>query len=158
MALHLRCQTPKAVFLFGIPVGKLLHFPNHHRYMPGIHFDVDPSKPINLQLIAAVEKELGEAVNGKDIHIYQEFCEPLKADEQAEEFSLYTGFSEKPRQVPLLHWKPLPYLLRNMEKNRMRLAYLKAWQVQTGALGLTTKAVEMDAEELKRNSSLLDPQ
>ena len=45
-----------------------------------------------------------------------------------------------------------------MEKNRMRLAYLKAWQVQTGALGLTTKAVEMDAEELKRNSSRLDPQ
>ena len=154
MALHIHCPTSKAVFLFGIPIGKLLHFPNHHRFMPGIHLDVDRSQPINLQLIAALEKELGEPVNGRELHIFQEFCEVLQADGPTEGVSLYTGYSKISRQIPLLHWKPLPYLLKNMEKNRMRLAYLKAWQVQTGALGLNTKAVEMDPEELKRNTGL----
>ncbi|MFK7825948.1 MAG: hypothetical protein AB8G05_17480 [Oligoflexales bacterium] len=157
MALLTRCQTPKAVFLFGIPIDKLLHFPNHHRFMPGLHLDVDPSQAINLQLIAAVEKELGEAVNGSEVHIFQEFCELLLPAGQ-EQVSLYTGYCELPRQVPLLNWKPLPYLLKNMEKNRMRLAYLKAWQVQTGALNLTTKAVEMDSKELKRNTKLINPE
>ena len=158
MALQTRCSTSKAVFLFGIPIGKLLHFPNHHRFMPGIHLDVDPAQPINLQLIAALEKELGEPVNGSEVHIFQDFCEVLRSSDETDAISLFTGFSHVSRQIPLLHWKPLPYLLKNMEKNRMRLAYLKAWQVQTGALSLTTKAVEMDAEELKKNSGMFTPE
>lgn len=154
MALHVYCPTARAVFLLGIPIGKLLYFPNHHRLLPGLHLEVDRGQPINVQLIAAVEKELGERVNGSEIHIFQEFCETFEIEGGAEPFTLYTGYSLTSRKIPLLNWKPLPYLLRNMEKNRLRLAYLKAWQVQTGALSLTTKAVEMDAEELKNHTNL----
>ena len=50
-------------------------------------------------------------------------------------------------------WSTLPVLIRNMPKDRNRLAYLKAWQVLTGALEESTKALDVH-EVVKHLKSL----
>lgn len=48
-----------------------------------------------------------------------------------------------------MDWATVPSLIRGMPKTRNRLAYLKAWQILTGAHQETLEAVEID-EDLRR--------
>ncbi len=48
-----------------------------------------------------------------------------------------------------LEWATIPSLIREMPATRNRLAYLKAWQILTGAHQETLEAVEL-TEEMRR--------
>ena len=148
MSLKINCPTDHAIFLFGVPMADngVFLFPSTQAQLPGLHIHVSHGIPIHIQLVELVQNEIGQDIKPSEIHIFQEFAEQVQYEGKS--FTLYTGFTKEKRKIPLLHWHTLPDILRKMGKHRHRLSYLKAWQVQTGALEQNVRAVEMDDKEL----------
>lgn len=146
--LHVHCKTSVAILLAAIPDERdLMHFPQSATSfagLPGLTFDVSPGMPINIQLMEQLWAHLGEKIKGVDI--IQAFVDEVRLpDGRAATVYLATVNGRR----TLTSGAPtMPEILRQMPKDRNRLAYLKAWQVLTGSLTLNTKAVEL--EEIKK--------
>lgn len=149
MSLHVQCNTDQAILLLAIqcPDG-LLRFPNDEAPLPGLRLKVQPQLGINEQLIARAQQDLTPAL-ASQISIWQNYSDVVTTSSQ-ESVTFYVGIL-RPTSETLdtfksdwKEWRTLPDLIRSLPKDRTRLTYLKAWQVLTGALEETTKALDVD--------------
>lgn len=156
MALHIHCDTPHATLLIAVQCAdQLLRFPNDGSFWPGIGFKVDPVLGINEQLMSAASIHLG--VIGKDLSIWQEYSAVLE-HVGVMSSTLYVS-KVVPKDFSVLpsawdSWQTLPVLIRTLPKDRNRLAFLRAWQVLSGGLEESTKA--LDVEEVARHLKSLE--
>lgn len=129
------------MILLGVPsgIGPLNFYTDPAEIFPGLAFNVVPGIAIDIQIMDAIQKTVGLLPGS--ISIQQDFAEPLSADERVSA-TLYLAVSgvaigKNDR------WQTLPAILRKMDKDRRRIAYVKAWQVLSGSLDLDTRAVEV---------------
>ncbi len=159
MSLHVQCETPTATLLVAVadPQG-ILRFPNDPLLWPGLTLTVNVMLGINSQLKDRATKDLGEA--GNHIEIWQEYSSPLLGSSGVAESTLYVSrLADDKSQNSLIEtklWPTLPELIRTLPKDRNRLAYLKAWQVLSGGLQESTKALDVE-EVVKHLKSLHQP-
>jgi hypothetical protein len=156
--LQLICKTPLAIFLVGVADERgVLRFPTAgDAEAPGLRIPVRALVPINEQLVAAASAALGAAV-GPALDIVQDFADEMELADGAG-CTVYVARLNAARLAPSSQtviaeaangWPSFPELLRGMSKTRRRLPFLRAWQVLSGGLELTTKAVDMD--EVRRH-------
>lgn len=147
MATLIHCPTNVAVLLVAIRRDDgLLVIPTDSGDIPGIVRRINPSLPINPQLLAMAEERAG--VPQLEVFIWQEFaCEINLTD--GERATVYAARAIKTPDTVPTDAKPLPEILRGMPANRNRVAYMKAMQVFSGALEEQTKA--LDLEEVRRH-------
>lgn len=147
MSLHVQCSTDEAILLVAVncPDG-LLRFPNDGSPWPGLSLQVQPLLGINEQLIRRSQDELGSALTAK-LNIWQEYSDVIR-EANEDRATLYVAMirpeAHEIENKPWKEWRTLPDLIRTLPKDRTRLAYLKAWQVLTGALEESTKALDVD--------------
>lgn len=149
MSLHVQCNTDQAIFLLAVqcPDG-LLRFPNDETQWPGLHLSVQPLLGINEQLVTRAQQELSPELAAK-ISIWQNYSDLIRGSNE-EQITFYVGILRPEAETlnalpkPWQEWRTLPDLIRSLPKDRTRLTYLKAWQVLTGALEETTKALDVD--------------
>lgn len=148
MALHIHCNTEKATLLLAVECeDKVLRFPNDRVAWPGLTLKVDPLLGINSQLMERSKAEPGLA-HLPPIEIWQEYSAVLNGSSPAEPSTLYVAIVRPSpmslQTMPWATWETLPAIIRTLDKDRNRLAYLKAWQILSGALTETTKALDID--------------
>lgn len=164
MSLHIYCPTSKAIVLFAAQFGdqfgdtrlnpNIMRFPVNNRRLPGLHLTAHPNEPINGRIL----EEIAKSGSVTDIQIWQEFRGEFTCEN--EDYTLYVAKGQI-SGLPALteQWPTLPELLQAMPKDRIRLVYLKAWQVLTGALEQESKAIDIqeaikalqaDADQAKR--------
>lgn len=146
MALHVQCETPRAVFVLAVTCSDgILRFPEDGSPWPGLGIKVNTLLGINAQLKARAVQALGDW--GHRCDIWQEYSALLNRD-GIEPTTLYVGRispnEEELKTLPWQTWQTLPALIRTLPKDRNRLSYLKAWQVLSGALEENTKALDVD--------------
>lgn len=147
MALHVHCSTDQAVLLAAVacPDG-LLRFPNDEIPWPGLGVNVKPLVGINEQLLDRAKEVFGPAL-ASQLSIWQDYSDMIRVKDE-DLATLYVAIlrpsPDQLESLPWQTWRTLPDLIRSLPKDRTRLAYLKAWQVLTGALEETTKALDVD--------------
>lgn len=151
MTTLIHCPTDIAVLLVAVKRDDgLIVIPTDAGDVPGIICNVDPSLPINPQLLDAASQRTG--LPKIEISVWQEFQCEIQMPEGLPA-TVYAARALKiPDSVPT-DAKPLPELMRSMPPNRNRVAYMKALQVFSGALEEQTKA--LDLEEVRRHISSL---
>lgn len=153
MTTLIHCPTNTAILLLGLKRDNgVFVFPSSSEEIPGILAAIDPSLPINPQLLELASRRSG--VHPREISVWQEFQETIKLP-SGEDATLYAA---KALLIP--HTIPddvttLPEMLRRMPATRNRVAYMKALQVFAGGLEEQTKA--LDLEEVRRHISGLNP-
>jgi hypothetical protein len=153
MATLIHCPTDIAVLLVAVKrEDGLIVIPSDPGDVPGIICDVNPSLPINPQLIDAAAGRT--SLPKIEIFIWQEFqCEIQMPNGMPA--TVYAARTLKtPDQIPE-DARPLPDLMRSMPPNRNRVAYMKALQVFSGALEEQTKALDLD--DVRRHIESLTP-
>lgn len=152
MTLLPPCPTEKAILLCATPdAGGVLRFPSIRfdggsRRLPGIVFAPERLVPINPQLLAAAQRVFGRDVS-LDLQVEQAYGDQM-VTAAGEEATLYVAtFRLGTNIVAEKTWQSMPDILRS-EKGRGRIPFLRAWQVLSGGLHLTTKAV--DAEDVAK--------
>lgn len=158
MPLHIHCDTATATLLLAVECeDKLLRFPNDQNGWPGLTVKVDPMLGINGQLLERVKAEPG-LMHTPPVSIWQEYSARLEPSPGRDISTLYVAVvrpgSMALQSMPWTQWQTLPEIIRSLPKDRNRLAYLKAWQVLSGALTETTKALDID--EVSRYIKSLD--
>jgi hypothetical protein len=119
--------------------------------IPGIVSPVNPSLPINPQLLELAHRRSGLSMI--EIAVWQEFQETVKLP-GGDSATLYAAKALIiPQSLPG-DVTTLPQMLRSMPPDRNRVAYMKALQVFAGGLEEQTKAVDLD--EVRRHFSGLD--
>ena len=153
MATLIHCPTDIAVLLVAVKrEDGLLVLPTDAGDVPGIICHVNPSLPINPQLLEAAA--LRTCLPKIEIVIWQEFqCEIQMPN--GEPATVYAARTIKTPDLIPGDAKPLPDLMRAMPPNRNRVAYMKAMQVLSGALEEQTKALDLD--EVRRHINGLAP-
>ena len=155
MTVHIHCPTDMAVLVLAVscPDG-LLRFPNDDSPLPGLLIKSKPMALIN-DLLAECAHQVVPAA-GSTLHIWQDYRGGLKLADNTDA-TMYvarlTVGADAIKDLPWPTWATLPNLIRSMPKDRNRLAYLKAWQVLTGALDESTKALDVN-EVVKHLKSL----
>jgi hypothetical protein len=152
MTTLIHCPTETAVLLLGLKRDDgVFVFPSDEGEIPGIVSAVNPSLPINPQLLQMAHQRSGVPII--EISVWQEFQETVKLP-GGELGTLYAAKSIiLPQQLPH-DVTTLPQMLRNMPPNRNRVAYMKALQVFAGGLEEQTKALDLD--EVRRHFNGLD--
>jgi len=147
MTTLVHCPTNTAILLVGLKRDDgLLVFPSDGKIVPGIVTSVNPSLPINPQLLDVANKRTG--IPAIEILVWQEFQEPVKLS-NGEDATLYAARTiVKPHHIPS-DVTTLPEMLRSMPADRNRVAYMKALQVFAGGLEEETKALDLD--EVRRH-------
>jgi hypothetical protein len=118
----------------------------------GFSFVVEPLQPINIQ----IREALAPLVDGgwKDFEIVQFFQESLTTPTKpATTLYLATAIGHY-KVSPTFDVKSLVEMTQNLTKDRLRLPYLKVWQVLSGAHAENIKAV--DTEEVRK--ALFNPE
>ena len=90
------------------------------------------------------------------LHVWQEYRGDIILEGKRDGSMYVARLTADPSSIesmPWRTWETLPSLIRSMPKDRNRLAYLKAWQVLTGALDESTKALDVN-EVIKHLKSL----
>lgn len=146
MATHIQCETGEAVLLVAVRCSdNILRFPNDESKWPGLSFQVNQLLPINPQLIERAQSELGPKAQG--ISIWQEYSAQM-LEGVSPIATLYVAMYEPTPEdladLPTSSWATLPALIRTLAKDRNRLAYLKAWQILSGGLEESTKALDVN--------------
>lgn len=146
MSLHIQCETADATLLLAVDCeDRLLRFPVDKSPWPGLNLKVDTLLGINSQLKDRAALELGPWAGAK-CEIWQEYSAVLRRDSLLT--TLYVAIvrpsKEELASTPWSTWETLPALIRTLPKDRNRLAYLKAWQILSGALEETTKALDVN--------------
>jgi len=147
--MHLKANTPYALLMVGCHFTEgPIRFPNDDSELPGILVKLDEGLSVNELLIAGAQKILGDTIDGKSLDIHQEFSSPLELKD-GEAATLYLATIEAKYDMGSKEWKTMPELIREMPKDRGRLAYLRAWQVLGGGLNEDVKA--FDVEDLAKS-------
>lgn len=143
-----RCSTSVAIVLLGVMDERgIMRFPVDAPETPGLMFQPETLKPINEQIFDRIEREVLSRDPGL-IDICQEYsCEVTLSDSR--QATLYLATMKFQEKNAANQWDTMPELLRAMPKSRNRLAYLKAWQVLTGAMSENIKVIEQ--EEMARH-------
>ena len=151
MTILIHCPTDTAILLLGLKrEDGVLVFPSNSEEIPGIVATIDPSLPINPQLLELASRRSG--VHTRELSVWQEFQESVKLP-SGENATLYAAKALIiPHSLPD-HVTTLPEMLRRMPPTRNRVGYMKALQVFAGGLEEQTKAVELD--EVRRYISEL---
>ena len=150
----LRCPTKYAVLLlavrgtdgvFRFPSNETtLKVPETSAYTPGLVIEAKALMGVFEQLTSQVIETLG-LPNSLGLDIRSDFAEPLPRTRDAEG-TLFVG-NWNGDFATLLNpptMTPLPHLIRAMGKRKERVAYLKAWQVLSGAASERTAVLETD--------------
>ncbi len=154
MALLINCDTPHATLLLAVECEDgLLRFPNDASFWPGLGFKVDMMLPINEQLQSAAKKYIED--QWPKVSIWQEYSSLLQHDGVMDSTLYVAKIRPDYSLLPSAwqSWQTLPALIRTLPKDRNRLAFLKAWQVLSGGLEESTKALDV-AEVAKHLKSL----
>lgn len=144
MSLLIKCPTEFAVLFVGADSGTPpLMFPVIDQALPGISFRVDSRLGINEQLLTALSNFSGQTVHGDGFDVDQRFTATVNLS-GGDSATLYLArWRLPPGEFDLSSWQTMPEILRNMPKDRNRIGYVKAWQVLTGALSESTKAIDI---------------
>jgi hypothetical protein len=124
----------------------LIVVPTKSDLIPGIVKAINPSLPINPQLLDMAHERTGIA--RIEIAIWQQFQDTI----QLEDGTPATIYAAKSLIIPhdqIPEAKTMPEILRSMPANRNRVAYMKVLQVFSGALEEQTKA--LDLEEVRKH-------
>jgi hypothetical protein len=154
MALLISCDTPHATLLLAVVCEDgLLRFPNDASFWPGIGFKVDQMLPINGQLQTVSKKYIQD--QWSNVSIWQEYSALLQHDGVIDSTLYVAKIDPDYTLLPSgwASWQTLPALIRTLPKDRNRLAFLKAWQILSGGLEESTKALDV-AEVAKHLKSL----
>jgi hypothetical protein len=142
--MHIRCKTEVAIILLGVADETgFLFYPTTAPETPGLMFSPSVSEPINLQITDLCGEFLGTKLDGFTLDICQKYSDKVNLTDNRIA-TLYLATVRNHEKLIQNDWSNLPDQIKAMPKNRNRLAYLRAWQVMTGSLSLTTKAVEID--------------
>ena len=153
MATLIHCPTDTAILLIGLKRDDgLIVLPTDTGEIPGIVARINPSLPINPQLLDLAEKRTG--LPKIEISIWQEFQETVRLP-NGDAATLYAAKSLMISQTLPIDVTTLPEMLRGMPSTRNRVAYMKALQVFAGGLEEETKALDLD--EVRRHINGLDP-
>jgi hypothetical protein len=152
---RLYCPTETAILLVGIPdANGVLKFPVAGD-PPGLHVAARPLISIDQQLVAAASEALGKDI-ALHLSLEQEFADDVALPD-GKTATLYVGTVAKTAGIQAPgSYQSMPDILRAMAKTRGRLPYLRAWQVLTGGLTMTTKALDLD--EVKKHFLKDEPQ
>jgi hypothetical protein len=147
VGLNITCDTKIATLLLAVEADDgHLKFPIDSHYWPGLSFAANPVIGINIQLINRACDILGSL--GQKIDIWQSVALPLLGNNRELESTLFVArlntTTESRAILPFNSWPTLPDLIKNLPKDKNRLAYLKAWQVLSGGLEETTKILDRD--------------
>ena len=145
----LNCPTSKAILLCAVDDTRgVLRCPVHGGDFPGLVFNVTPLTPINPQLMALASSFFARDIT-RHLDIEQSFADPIiQRGQEIAELTLYLArLSPAAGMVAPPEWPSIPDILRSLE-GRLRIPYLRAWQILAGGLQLNTKAV--DAAEVAK--------
>ena len=147
MTTLILCPTDHAVLLIDLKrEDGLIMVPTDPGEIPGILRAINPSLPINPQLLNMAHERTG--LPDIEISIWQEFQCVITLP-SGDEATVYAARALKlPDAIPS-DAKTMPEILRGMPANRNRVAYMKVLQVFSGALEEQTKALELD--EVRRH-------
>ena len=153
MATLIHCPTDTAVLLLALKrEDGLLLVPTDEGPIPGIVRQINPSLPINPQLLDMAFERTG--IPRIEIAVWQEFQDTISMPDGGQATVYAARSLLLPKDMPL-DAKPLPEILRAMPPNRNRVAYMKVMQVFSGALEEQTKA--LDLEDVRRHIQGLQP-
>ena len=157
--MQICCQTDFAVVLVGARfergLWKFLDIGNADT--PGYLISVEPLKPIFDQLIGAV-RATEPALISTAIHVDQSFAE-LFSTVTRRDATLYIAqiASDFDSAKLTRTWRTMPEILRRMAKTRARLAFLKSWQIFSGAAKEEISAIEFgELEKIIKSKSTRD--
>ena len=134
--MHVYAAKSNVIFLLACKDERgVLRFPTSGQPLPGLHFQPDMKLPISEQLVSLGREKSG----GEDtaLEVEQKLVELLSHD--GGEYAVYLGTSSA--QAPA-DWFTMPEMIRVLPKNRVRLSYMKAWQVLSGGFEANTKVLE----------------
>jgi hypothetical protein len=127
------CPTPHALLLVAYPDAKGIFqvLGVKEGELPGIGFEVQGGSPIALQLYHAMEQRVGAHIPRARCRILENIELPVTEGEKS-----YTLYALLLGQAPQGPEKTVSFaqLLREMPSTRVRIAYLKIWQVLAGVL------------------------
>ncbi len=145
--MHIFCPTPHAVLLVVCQDEKGIYQAVQGKGLdlPGFAFLPRSGVPIQAQLVAVAEKEMGVALPAREFEIIQDVEVQLSYQDQG--YTLYVlrlSVSSLSRSgLPgEMNWKILPVLLRQMPATKTRVAYLKVWQWLAGVGDQEIRVVE----------------
>jgi hypothetical protein len=141
-----RCRTDWAVLLFGVRANNgIWYFKRTNQNLPGFVREVKPLVNIVEQLLELVPAEFLDESNFR-VQVQHDFSEPVLLEDKSLA-TLYVATTQTQHDLDMTQWATLPELLRAMPRNKQRVAYLKAWQILSGAAYENVKVVE--SSELK---------
>jgi hypothetical protein len=139
--MHIYSPTDKVIVLVGfLNEKKILVFPSQSVVLPGLHFVSKARTPIYDQILETIERHCMLSDMRQHFELDPLFAETLNKD--GEDATLYLGLIKNFEQDLPRYLQPLPILLRGMNKDRLRLPYIKALQVLTGSREQDIRVVE----------------
>lgn len=144
------CKTDHAILLVAVRDERgVLRVPSSEAAaLPGLNFAVKPLTPINEQLVATASAFFGRNV-ALALHVWQELADELTLPSGARA-TLYVASLNDPAVVATSAWPVIPELLRALPATKLRLPYLRAWQVLQGGLKVDTKALDVSDADMKK--------
>ena len=135
-------KTEYAIVLAGYrDEKKVFQFYSESSTFPGVKFPVAKNLPIFAQLMGKSAKLFGLTSPAKQIHFDTRFSPQISLENDNATLFIAT-LTETPSNLETQHWHTMPALLRNMPSNRLRLSYLKAWQILQGMFEANIKVIE----------------
>ena len=111
--------------------------------LPSLKVELDDITRYQQHIIQKVCTELQlTETNRLSLVCHNQFCQQIKVEPEQNEW-LYLLKVEPEKIVSQFQLLSMPEVLRTMEKNRTRLAYLKAWQFLMGAHQSDLTALEV---------------
>ena len=152
MTTLIHCPTNTAILLLALKrEDGVFVFPSDAEDIPGIVSPVNPSLPINPQLLDLAHRRSGLPII--EISVWQEFQETITLP-GGDAATLYAAKALVIPETLPTDVTTLPLMLRKMPPDRNRVAYMKALQVFAGGYDEQTKAVDLD--EVRRHFSQLE--
>lgn len=151
MSLLIKCKTPYAVI---IPVAKdekgVFRILSHNQNPPGIRFVVDPTQPINIQILNHLDQNLGAipphvAIN-QDYTF--EYSPSIDNSESGMTFYLVELLQTKDDFFIANNWPTYMKAMRKITQQKLKVLFMKALQVLSGMDKESIKVVE-DMDVLK---------
>ena len=142
--MNLYPKTDSGIVLIGFYSEKnIFYFPSEDYKQPGVSIDWDHKLPIADQIISLMKNKLhiSSTIETNNFYYWDQF-DTMISNQSGNPISLNLAKYKIDEKKLGLSWKTFPSLLKNMPKNRNRLAYLQAWQVFSGAWLENIRAVE----------------
>lgn len=145
--MHLYCPQPRArLFLAIADTKRQLHVYCRNDAGIGIDLAVKARVPINDQIAEVVSAIIGPSYLAKHLEIDQGFCDAITGEGEALGFYL-ARYEPHPEGFNWAMTKTIPQILASLEKNRLRLPYIRAFQRLMGADQGIIRAVERDLKK-----------